>query len=278
MRLPRVRLTVRWLMVAVAILAGLTWAWMMAQRARHYYGQAEVQARLEATYRAEAQRLRADPSGFDADVFAKSETKEANHHARLKEQYRRLATHPWESAPPDLPLPYPWDRDRDRAVLETALADLMDPKNPDNAIAFQANSGSYPEVVVAEMTYSWLNDSQRDEGEEAWNDLLRRNSGGPILITGLGLGGKMRVRYDDPERLYEASANEGTDFRNYFQKRYPRACGFVWVTLPGYSRDGRATVIFFGAGDSPHGVDWTYDLERTNGGWEVRKRQHHIGE
>ena len=279
MRLPRVQLTVRWLLVVVAILAGLAWAARMARRVFHYRAQAVSQARLEAAHRLEEQRLRTvGKGGFGAREFAEYEAAEADHHGRLKQQYQRLATHPWEDAPPGLPLPYPWDRGRDRAVLDAALADLMDPKNPENGIDFRMASGRpCPEIVVGEPTYPYLTHLPSDAEDATWSDLIRRNSGGPILLTGIGLGGNKRVRYDDPDRLSDASMNAGMSFPDYFQKRYPLACGYVWVTLPGYSSDGRKAAVFLFGGFNPHGQYWEYEMDRTDQGWEVRKRRHHQG-
>lgn len=280
MRLLRLRLTVRWLLLMVAISAGFTWAVMMGQRVFHYEAQAEIQARLEATHRREAQRLRTvDKGGLGAQEAMEMETEQADHHGHLKAQYRRLASRPWENAPADLPLPYPWNRDRDRDVLETALADLFDPKNPENAIDFRTPDGRpCPELVLAETTYRWSSNPALDEADDACNDLRRRNSGGPVLIAQLGLGRTRKIRYDDPERLYEASVNAELGLREYFQKNYPRACGYAWVALPGYSRDGRKAVVFFKGGFSGHATAWTYRLERTDRGWEVRHRDYHLGE
>jgi hypothetical protein len=270
----------RWLLLAVAILAGLTWAALTAPRVIHYREQAENQGRQEASHRREIQRLRTvGRTELGADESVKEEAERALHHARLKDQYRWLATHPWAEPAPDLPLPYPWDRERDRLVLEAALADLMNPENPDNAIDFRFPGGApCPEIVVGETTYPYLTDSRSNEASAAWNDLLRRNSGGAVLIAGIGLGGNRRVRYDDPDRLVEASVDAEMSFRDYFQKRYPLASGYVWVTLPGYSRDGRKATVFLTGGFSEHGESWAYEMDRTDTGWEVRDRGHHRGE
>ena len=280
MQLLRVRLTVRWLLVTLAIFAGLTWAAMMGLRIFHYRAQAEIQARLEANHRREEQRVRTVGKGdLGAKEFAEFEAAEADHHCRLKEQYRRLATHPWEDAPPDLPLPYPWDRDRDRAVLEAALADLMDPENPENAVVFRMAGGRpCPEIVVGETTYPYLTHSPSDEEDAMSSDLIRRNSGGPVHITGIGLGGIKRLRYDDPDHLVDASPGARMSFPEYFQKRYPLACSYVWVTLPGYSRDGRKAAVYFFGGFSSHGQYWAYEMDRTGRGWEVRNRRYHLSE
>src|SRR3954471_16004664 len=135
------------------------WTGEIVQKAEYYRDMAVMQARFEAEARAEERRLRAEAEREEAERkkdpdrvrfgqgLAKEDAdwaaKEADRRARLKARYERLASHPWETAPPDLPLPYPWDRDRDRAVLEAALRHLTDPRN------FDEDDPGEPEVAAA---------------------------------------------------------------------------------------------------------------------------------
>lgn len=279
MSLPRVRFSVRWLMVAVAAFAILLWAVMMAQKPIHYWTQAQNHARLEDKHRQEERRYRTLFGDHGLDDIADSEAEEADRHGRLKTQYRRLATHPWEDPPPNLPLPFPWDRDRDRNVLETVLADLMDPGNPENAIDFRTPDGApCPEIVLGETNSPRGGDSDDEDGDGAWVDFHRRNSNVPILMAGIGLGGFQKVHYDDPSRLFEQAMDTGMAFSDYFHKQYPLACNYARVTLPGYSRDGRRAVVSLSCGWGQHPVSWTYELELTDAGWRVKERGRHFSE
>src|SRR5688500_7844698 len=147
MRVPRVRFTVRRLMVAAVSIAVLVltidgllgrkhhralaksqarteispperveprWTEEMVRKAEHYREMAAIQAELEASHREEERHWL---SREDEDT-ANSESNEAERHAQLRGIYGRLASHPGEAPPPDLPMTYPWDRERDRDVLE----------------------------------------------------------------------------------------------------------------------------------------------------------------
>ncbi len=112
MRLPRVRFTVRWLMIATAIvgllLAGGRWSvemWMerqrrleqVAEQTRRMIGiRSEISRgrKLLAT-RSEPERTRA------AKAIDAYERRKIEYHGRLRTKYERAALLPWLPVPPD---------------------------------------------------------------------------------------------------------------------------------------------------------------------------------
>lgn len=104
MRLPRVRFTVRRMMVAVAAIAILCGAMMLAER-RVRFGRIAEHHRLNArdyTFDKEEGMYMADPGSY--------------WHKVLHEKYRRAASRPWLSVEPDPPWPdqHRYDRAIDR--------------------------------------------------------------------------------------------------------------------------------------------------------------------
>jgi hypothetical protein len=255
----------------------------MVQKSRHYAAQAAIQARLETPSREEQARLKGVPHGFG--YLAEPGPAESACHAELRRRYERLAAHPWETPPADLPMPFPWDRDRDRQVIEAALDELVDPRNPENAISYPANSVARSEVVLGEMTYpdgfadceSSGQGTGRGVEDETRSDLARRNGGGGLPLKELGPGWRRPIRLDDLERLYERGIEAGEPFWDYFHRCHPNACGWLEVSLPGYSRDGRTAIVRF-ARPSYHGEFWTYALNKNVTGWKVSRREHEMGE
>ena len=106
---------------------------------------------------------------------------------------------------------------------------------------------------------------------DAWSDLLRRNED-VFPLKQLGLGCERPIRYDDINRLVLAAMDKEEPFWDYVRRCYPNACGCVWGTLPGYSRDGKTAVVGF-ARPSYHGESWTYILRKSPAGWEISKRE-----
>jgi hypothetical protein len=255
----------------------------MLKKSRHYAAQAAIQARLEMFCRQEEARLKGEPHdfGYVADLGPE----ESESHAELRRLYERLASHPWETPPADLPMPFPWDRDRDLQVIEAALDDVTDPRNPESAIGYPANSGLGSEVVLGEMTYP---DDSKDreplvEGQgqnaedEARSDLIRRNRGGGLPLDELGQGWRRPIRLDDLERLFERGIEAGEPFWDYFHQCHPKACTWLEVSMPGYSRDGRTSIVRF-VRSSYHCAFWTYVLEKTGMAWKVVRRKHEATE
>jgi hypothetical protein len=112
MHLPRPRVSLRWLMVAVAIVAlvlgvgTMGWRYLALRTKADFHErmereQAEKQRAIEdlalaANSPEVAARMRADKA-----VHAKIE----NYHSRLKAKYRELASRPWLPIEPDPPEP-----------------------------------------------------------------------------------------------------------------------------------------------------------------------------
>jgi hypothetical protein len=103
MRLSRPRITVRWLMVAVAIVALGIGAeltrrrWVHRQRMLWHYTNAE------RTYRDEAKKIAAaiGRGRCDLDLALERRLWMAKRAAQLRENCERGASRPWESLPPD---------------------------------------------------------------------------------------------------------------------------------------------------------------------------------
>jgi hypothetical protein len=130
MRLPRVRFTVRRLMIAVAIVgvllaAGLEARWMH-RKYREYATRASLHSYCERLYsewassdiKKEADRRskfeKNGQAGFDdwvlhlADYYGRRAAKEtlwANYHARMKSKYEVAMRRPWLPVEPDPPEP-----------------------------------------------------------------------------------------------------------------------------------------------------------------------------
>jgi hypothetical protein len=110
MRLPRVRFTVRRLMIVVAVAAGLMAAWVGLARLRllssDYRARAEQHAGIEETLR----RIVAS-DGADAPVDISpgpglrsrrfTARAVAEHEAALRRKYERAARYPWLPVEPD---------------------------------------------------------------------------------------------------------------------------------------------------------------------------------
>ena len=122
MRLPRVRLTVRQMMVAVAVVAVVTGGTVIARRQDVYRVRAVFHAQQEHVaanrwrhWSQEAIRLSGPPGdrnqpGSDQErqlavaMVAYSRNRAA-HHARLRVKYERVARYPWLPIDPDPPSP-----------------------------------------------------------------------------------------------------------------------------------------------------------------------------
>lgn len=138
MRLPRARITVRRLILAVAALAVVMWAAVVNRRAASYRDLAERHSRLEAVYCAELgaeteehlsqriEQVRRDgdrgwfhmlpiPLGPERDAeVAKLERRlrrlpglreRITYHGRLAARYERACSALWRTVPPDPPEP-----------------------------------------------------------------------------------------------------------------------------------------------------------------------------
>ena len=106
MRLSRPRITLRWLMLAVAIVALAIGTEMTRQRWIHRQGIVRHYANAERSYREEAKRIAAAIAGGrrDLDLALKRRLWMAERAAQLRQRWERGAMRPWESLPPDPPL------------------------------------------------------------------------------------------------------------------------------------------------------------------------------
>ncbi len=94
MRLPRAKVTVRRMMIAVAVIALVQWVVSMRQRSAIYHQRAEAYAWLAGDKAF---------SGSLADLLAE---RECDKWAReMEKKYRRAARYPWLSVEPDTPPP-----------------------------------------------------------------------------------------------------------------------------------------------------------------------------
>jgi hypothetical protein len=267
-------------MMGVSILACLFAVGMTTiPRGWYYFQLAEYQGKLERLHQNEARKLRseyrADPKALGAEVLpdsAQDEDERAAHHSLLKQRYLRAALYFWESIPPDLPLRYPWDQDRDRQVLEAALLDLLDPKNPYNQTS---DDGTLLHQIIIDKstTRRPVDDidverllSEHGFPTDAAADLARRNSLGSVSIAGF--------RFERSEILINDLESMGLGALTL----YPNAKGFLRASLPGYSPDGKIAVVALCDFLAYHPNAWVYGLVLSNGRWDIQWRYRYMSE
>ncbi|WP_165074384.1 hypothetical protein [Paludisphaera rhizosphaerae] len=183
------------------------------------------------------------------------------------------------------------ERGRDRKVLETVIADAMDPKNPlnENYLIYLKRTGrKFGEVVVVDVKTRSLEervddliylesleaDGEIPNGHSA--DLKRRNKVGRFPLKDLGIADK-RVRLDDLGVLLGGRALP-TSGEFPLEKKYPNNFGYLRFYLPGYSADGKTSVVVTEHGPSPHGIVDVYHLEESGNVWKVKRRWRRIYE
>jgi hypothetical protein len=118
MRLPRVRLTVRWLMVAVAIVALVAWLAPVRRQQESYAARAAIYRRYAQSFRAKYEGrsnvvfshpfLRdgwCNDSGPDIAATPELQREWAEYCERLASKYERAARYPWLPVPSDPPPP-----------------------------------------------------------------------------------------------------------------------------------------------------------------------------
>jgi hypothetical protein len=115
MRSPRVRFTVRRVMVAVAVAAVILGTERLAKRRAEYGRQAEhheatlgilALVRGEGVYPYCGLGITGIPLRYDAET-APLHARCVSYHTRMMRKYRRAMWLPWLAAGPDPPLPYP---------------------------------------------------------------------------------------------------------------------------------------------------------------------------
>ncbi len=108
MRLPPVRISLRWLLVFVAVVGSLLGAERLWRRSAHFRKQAALCAYFELQCRWYAATDTNEESWEGLTIEEKRENArlnliESRRYGTLKEVYHRVARNPWESLPPDTP-------------------------------------------------------------------------------------------------------------------------------------------------------------------------------
>ena len=153
MRLPRVRFTVRWLMLAVAVVALFMGAIRLLQRRAYYLQLVAYNARWEAVssrtelgWRGRLAALQATPGPGAAPAASQIEEarRTVEEAAAMKVLFtkrlrisERLASHPWEPVPPD-PLDKRADHEEPLLILE-----------PLPGLAYHLTSGSIAVLAIS---------------------------------------------------------------------------------------------------------------------------------
>ncbi len=176
---------------------------------------------------------------------------------------------------------------RDYAVLEAALNDMADPKNPEHRTRVE-NKGPGREIVIGNQMLSGdvgvidvesvSHDSNGKDPQripiDIQEDFNRRGKErGRSLNEFKPANSNILVR--DLDKLFD----ESDDPIFKFIKDYPTAWGYVWAYPPGYSKDGTwAFVAFAGGPNGGHPLDWDYLLKRDRNRWIVLWRHCHAWE
>jgi hypothetical protein len=107
MRLPRLRFSVRSLMVAVLVVAVSIESVRLARRSSEYGEKARLHASLARTYSVAPSTLNlgSNLTQADRDELFEEIRRVRDYHARIEEKYAHLARRPWLSAEPDPPEP-----------------------------------------------------------------------------------------------------------------------------------------------------------------------------
>jgi hypothetical protein len=248
-------------------------------RGMYYLQRANYQGTLQKAHLSripEYQRRLADPERSDDDdwlYLIEDNARLASRHSRLRKLYRRAAFALWESPSDELPLPYPWNQDRDRRVLEAVLLRTTDGATSADASHGDRKHATASIVVNKVITIGRFESWYRDEILEPLGlsidlaeDLQLRNREGSIPLTEFEFQSK-RIVIDDLDRKgREAEA------------RYPDAARFVHVSLPGYSRDGKAALVAVSDSLSEHFSGAVYILTLLNGEWHIALEDRSHGE
>lgn len=176
---------------------------------------------------------------------------------------------------------------RDREVLESALKDLLHPKNPLDANGKPLDADGRREFVPprrAIMLHRLVDaDSDSDVfkrdkmfSEELVASWRRRNSGEPIPLKALGLRGK-EFRVIDMDELGRQAQKEHHSFWGLFWEKYPDSVGCAYVSLPGYSRGGTAAIVKIHLARAEyHPMIYLALLAKVEGRWNVGWRHVEI--
>jgi hypothetical protein len=164
---------------------------------------------------------------------------------------------------------------RDREVLEVALRDFLNPKNPVFANGENDRlSPPAPLTMVIHRLAGGDHDAdvfkdQKMVSAELLKSWQRRNSGRPIPLKEIGLQGKEFIVID-VDRFEADAEKEQKSFWELFRERYPNSVGCAHVSLPGYSRVGAAAVVEFSvANNEYHPAIYFVVLANVDGRWSV---------
>jgi len=109
MRMPRVRFTVRRMMIAVAVAALILYVENLRRRHVTFQRRATINASYARQFREAFEKRSLNVFAFQhGPVFAATPTlrfKWAEYHENLSRKYERAASHPWETVPADPPPP-----------------------------------------------------------------------------------------------------------------------------------------------------------------------------
>jgi hypothetical protein len=168
---------------------------------------------------------------------------------------------------------------RDREVLEAALKDFLNPKNPLLYGNDQRDPMPPPRAITIVIHRLAGGDGDADVfkdqkmiSPELVTSWRRRNSGEPVPLKTLGLQGKEFIVIDVDE-LDEQAQRMDKPFWQLFWERYPVSVGCAQVSLPGYSRGGTAAVVEIHVSRAEyHPIIYLVRLAKVEGRWSVAWR------
>jgi hypothetical protein len=182
------------------------------------------------------------------------------------------------------------EKRRDNEVLEAALNDLANAKNPEYKYFIQ-NRGPGKEVVINDRT---LVADRFIDMMLALDKPNRNIDGNDIRIIPIGVQEDFKRRskaaassladfkpanpvvvVEDLDQMLEEPDGFLKDALGAIRKKYPNTWGYVWAYPPGYSKDGKSAVMIFDAPGGRHGGDWVYMLSKKGKRWEVVWRHCH---
>jgi hypothetical protein len=165
---------------------------------------------------------------------------------------------------------------RDREVLEAALRDFLNPKNPVMSGNDQRDPMPPPRAITIALhrLAGGDHDAEVFKGQKMISAELvtswrRRNSGEPIPLKKLGLQGKEFIIID-VDQLHEQAQKANQSFWDLFWERYPNSVGCAQVSLPGYSRGGTSAAVEIHVSRAEyHPIIYLVLLVKTQEHWNV---------
>ena len=163
----------------------------------------------------------------------------------------------------------------DAAVIELALRELI--KNEDFYPGWERDEKVLDQIVLGPFTMEpgyfsggwykpWLLKEEYDIPDDIYRSLASRNSK-RVCILGLPIDRQL-IEWTDNKPKFDSDGK-----RIAFQQRWPRAKGWAYVTLPGFSADGKKSLIYLEYGPTAHGAEATYYLEKGSQGWQIKRKR-----